>query len=179
MIALLAAAENGSLLEKLGIEWQMIVIQIVGFVLLVWLLKKFAWGPILNLIDERAEAIRDEVDKARNEREESEKLRKEYEEHLAKIREEAQVKLNEALAAANKRAEEIEQSARDKANDILEASRDEIRLEAGKARIELKDFIVNTAVKASEAAVKRSLDADLHAQIIDDMIKEMDKIDVT
>ena len=60
MIALLAAdaAKKDSLLDTLGIVLPEVFIQIVGFLLLVWVLRKVAWGPILGLIDQRAEEIR-------------------------------------------------------------------------------------------------------------------------
>jgi len=69
----------------LSLEWQQLLTHTLGFLITLWVLKKFAWVPILNLLEERRQKIVDEFDNIEKEKEAADKLRLDYENKLKNI----------------------------------------------------------------------------------------------
>ena len=78
------------------------VTNIISFLILLFILKKFAWGALLKLIDDRTAKIDSEFESIEKAKQEIEKLKVEYQEHLIKIEEETREKLQEAMAEGRK-----------------------------------------------------------------------------
>ena len=166
-----------NILESLHIYWQQLVVNIVGFLLLFLLLKKLAWGPFMKLLDDRRDEIQGAYDGIEEEQARIAELKKEYEAHLAKIEEEAHQKLQDAILDGQEIARKIEEDAKLTAEKIIEKSHSEIVHEIAKAKVQLRDFIVESAVYASEKVIRERLDDELHRRLIENYIEELADVD--
>ena len=92
----------------ISLEWQQILTHIVGFVIALFILKKFAWKPLLGMIDERRQKIQSDFDKAKEELESAEKLHAEYDERMREADAEARQKIQEAVREGQGVAVQIE-----------------------------------------------------------------------
>ena len=102
---------------------------IAVFVLLLFILKKFAWGPILGAVQDREDRLRSTLESAASEREESTKLLEQYRKQMLEARREAQDLIVKAKEAGAEVRKEIEEDARAEANIIMEKARESIEKE--------------------------------------------------
>jgi F-type H+-transporting ATPase subunit b len=157
----------------MNVDIRVILTQIAGFMIVLWVLRKFAWGPILQLLEDRREKIRgsfQEIDAAKSD---VAALRAQYEGELKKIDAMARQRINEVMAEAQKMAAEIEASARLRSQAELEKHKGDIEREYQAARVRLKEDIVNVALSASESLVREKLDKDRQRVLVDEFLKDV------
>jgi len=138
---------------------QEILTQAGAFVLLVWILKKYAWKPLLALLDERRDKIRGELDSIDRAKKDVEALRLQYEASRTHIEEEAREKLQQAFEEGKRIARQIQEGARTDARAILEKAKEDIALEVVKAKITLRDEIADLTMTTAERLIGEKLDA--------------------
>ena len=153
------------------------VVNILAFLLLLWILKKFAWGSLLKLIDERREKIASEFDRIEKTQRELAQLKTDYQEHLVRIEEEARVKIQQAVAEGRRVASEIEEEARARNRESLEKTKEAITLEVAKAREELREQVVDLAIQATHKILRQHLDEETDRRMIEAFIKEINAVD--
>jgi F-type H+-transporting ATPase subunit b len=158
------------ILRSFGIEPQFLLIQIVGFVILVWILAKYAFGPVYKMLDERQSTIRGNMDEAESRRNEMVRLQHEYEERLAKIEEEARDKIQGAVKEAQAARDEIIAKAREESTRIVERGQQEVESERAKAMVEMRNQIADMAIAAATQAVRGNLNAQNHSALIEQAI---------
>ena len=158
----------------MNIQIGVIVTQILGFLIVFWLLRKFAWGPILNLLEERRETIRRKFEDIETEKARVEELKARYEADLKQIDAQARQRINEALTQAQKMAADIEANARQRAEAQLEKMKADIEREYQAARVRLKEEIVNVALGSAERMVKESLDRDRQRKLVENVLSEIE-----
>ena len=145
----------------------------LGFIFFVWILGKFAWGPILDLLDERRGKIDGDYTAAEANLAESEKLRVEFESKLTDIKAIEREKVQEAVKRGEDIAGGIESKARDHAEETRRKSEQDIELDTQKAQIQLRDSVVAMAIGAAEKVVDERLDDDLHRKLITEYIDNL------
>lgn len=148
---------------------------IVCFIIVYWILKWFAFTPILRIIDERAEKIESDLKRADDARLQAEASRSEAETRLSHIEEEARVKMQTMMAETRQLADALHQKAQKDAADLLEKARINIEYETEKAREIIKTEIVNLTIGAAEQLIKEKLDDDKHRQLIGDFISQIER----
>lgn len=158
------------ILKSFGIEPQFLLIQSVGFIVLVWILAKFAFGPIYKMLDQRQSTILGNMDEAESRRNEMVRLQHEYEERLAKIEDEARDKIQSAVKEAQAARDEIITKAREESTRIVERGQQEVESERAKAMVEMRDQIAEMAIAAATQAVRGNLNASNHAALIEQAI---------
>lgn len=149
--------------------------QIIAFLLFLWILKKFAWGPVLRLLDERRNQIASEFAKIDSLEQKYKELKIEYEKQLANIEQEARIKLQSAVDEGRTFAREIVDKARDESKNIIEKAQQNIQIEVDKARIELKHYIINLAMTSTEKLLNERLDEQKHKELLARFISEIEK----
>ena len=149
--------------------------QTVIFVLLIFLLKKFAWKPILDAINEREEGIRSALKSAEKAREEMASLQSENEDTLKKARLERDGLLKEAREIKQKLIEEAKNEANKEAKKIIIQAQETIESEKNAAIVDLKNQVANLSIEIAEKVLKEKLSED-KAQM--NLVKELVK-DVT
>jgi len=145
----------------------------IGFIVFVWILGKFAWGPILDLLDERRGKIDGDYTAAEQNLAEAEKLKGEFELKLQDIKAIEREKVQEAVKRGEDIASGIEGKARQQAEETRQKADQDIELEAQKAQIQLRDSVVAMALGAAEKVIGERLDDDLHRKLIAEYIENI------
>lgn len=142
----------------MNIEVQQILTQIAGFFILLWLMKRFAWRPLLALLDERHRRITAEFDEAARIKAEFAALEREYATKCAEIETQARARLLEAVQEGERLSREIQDKGREEAKKNLEQLRESLQLEVRQAHLTLRTEIANLAILAAEQILKEHLD---------------------
>jgi F-type H+-transporting ATPase subunit b len=157
----------------MGLELGQIVTHIIGFVIAVLILKKFAWKPLLSMLEERRSKIKSEFDSVEKERKKTEELYSEYQTKLKEIDSLARTKIQEACREGQGMANEIKENARSEAKQIVARTREEIQRDLEKAKVQLRDDVVSMTLQLAEKIIQEKLDrkkdGELIAQLVDDM----------
>lgn len=151
----------------------LLLTNILAFLILLWILKRFAWGPLLRMIDARREKIRSDYDQARGKLEEADQLRADFEEKLSDIKTLERERVQEAVKRGEQIAADLEKEARGKAGDFLDKAEAEIERDAAAARLELRAQVVNMSIAAAEKLIKEKLDDQKHRQLVEDFIQDL------
>jgi F-type H+-transporting ATPase subunit b len=160
----------------MNLDFGQIVTQIIGFVIAVLILKRFAWGPILKLLDERRAAIAGRFAEADTAKQGAERLRSDYEGRMREVDADARRKMQEAIGEGQRVATQIKEDARREGREAVARARDEAERERAKARILLRDDIVKMALSATEKVVGEKLDAERHRRLVGEFIEDVGKI---
>ena len=155
------------------IDIRQVATQVIGFLLLVWLLRQFAWGPVLRLLEERRQKIAGEFQEAERRKGEADQLRVKYEQELKTIDAQARQKLQEAVADGQRVAGEIKTQANQGAAARLARSEDEIAREREKAKEILKEQMVALSVRAAEKILRQKLDDPTQRKLAAEFIDEV------
>ena len=153
------------------------VTNILAFLLLLVILKKFAWGALLKVIDERRHKIESEFDSIERAKKDLEGLKVKYQEQLATIEEEARVKIQQAIAEGRRIAAEIEEDARSHSRETLEKAKEAVALEVAKARVELKEQVVDLAIQITHKVLQQHLDENTDRRLIEGFIQEINSME--
>jgi F-type H+-transporting ATPase subunit b len=147
---------------------------IVTFVIVLLVLRRFAWKPILASMDAREAGIRRLIDDAEAAREEADRLLEEYNRRLAEARAEGQKLVAEAKEAGERVRAETLDRARAEAEGIVARAGAEIDLERLKALAEIRERAVDLAIGAAERVLEESLNEERHRRVAEDYLKELE-----
>lgn len=153
----------------------LIVWTIITFVLLLLILRKFAWKPILKALHDREHSIRDMFDHAETARVEAEKTLEENRRQLARAGEESQKILSEGRALGDKLKQEIMEQAHQQAKRMVEQARQEIQRDKDVAIAQLREEVATIALQAAGKILEEDLDDAKHRKIIDSSLQQLPK----
>lgn len=159
----------------ISIEWQQLLTHTLGFLITLWVLKKFAWGPLLALLEERRQKIIDEFDNIEKEKETTETLKVEYENKLKNIEAERRQKIAEAANEANKMASDIKMSAQIEARGIVSRTNEQLERDIASAKVQLKEDMVSITLAAAEKILHEKLDEAKERQLVSGFIDGIEK----
>ncbi len=148
--------------------------QLVNFFVLLFLLRKFLYSPIKEMLDKRAAQINGDLDDAEARRKEAEEIKAEYEQKLKNARSEAQEIVDNAETRANKKAKDIINKAEARAENLKAKKLEEIEQAKKEAAAELRDSIADYTVLAANKLIQEQLDENKHQQMIMDFIDQLD-----
>jgi F-type H+-transporting ATPase subunit b len=147
---------------------------IVTFLVLLALLAKFAWRPLLAALDSRQETIRKSLDDAQQARQELERLNKESAEIIRTARIEAESIISQSRADGERLREEVKQKARAEADHIVRNAERQIQLETGRALQQIRREAVDLSVMIASKIIQRNLSREDNERLIDDAIKQVE-----
>ena len=153
-----------------------ILVQILGFGVVFLVLKKFAWNSLLGMIDTRRKTIEDEFAGIERKKKDLEELEKEYKRRLDHIEQEARERIQEAANAGTALAKDIQEKAREDAQKLYDRSRAEIDQDLLKAKVSMRNDIVEISSLITEKILREKMDAREHEKMVDKFIKELEKI---
>lgn len=160
------------MLETLGIHFPTLLIYLVNFLVVLALLFAFAYKPILRMMDQRAERIRESLEASERAQAEAASSRDAVEEQLTEARREGQRLMDQAREAADRfRADEMER-ARAEAEAFVERARADIQRERDAAVEEVRANFGDLAITAAERVIRRSLDRQAHEELIVQVLEE-------
>jgi F-type H+-transporting ATPase subunit b len=152
---------------------QLLFTNIVAFLIFLFLLRNFAWGPLMSLLDARREKIKADYAAAAGKLGEAEQLRADYDAKLAEIKALERERLQEAVKRGEEISGRLQEEARAKAGDFLGRAEAELEREVGAARLELRAQVVTLALGAAEKLMKEKLDDAKHRQLVENFIQEL------
>jgi F-type H+-transporting ATPase subunit b len=153
-----------------------IVAQVLGFLILVLLLRMFAWKKLLKLLDERKESIAREFSQIEDAKKEMAKAKTEYEEKLLKIEELARIKIQEAVQQGKEITDEVRIQAQQQAREVINNARENIKYELAKAKEELKEQIVDLTIQATKNIIEEKLTSQQDEGIIREFLDKVDEL---
>jgi F-type H+-transporting ATPase subunit b len=148
---------------------------LVGFFIFLWLLKRYALGPVLQLLDERREKIAKEFDQIAAAEKRNNATRDEYEKKLREIDDEARRRALEEISKAKRSAEEITEKARVEATEIIEKAKANVQMQIDQARAELKEEIITLALSAAERLIHEKMNDTKHRELVNAFIGELER----
>jgi len=120
-----------------ALDLQQILSQALSFLLLLWVLRRFAWRPLLGVLDARRARIEEQLREAARHQEEAARLQQDLAARLAAIDEEARKNIQQAIQEGRRMAAEVQEDARAQAQQILAKSKETVELELAKAKVTL------------------------------------------
>lgn len=160
----------------MNLEIQQILTQALGFIILLFLLKKYAWKPLLSLLDERRDKISSEFKNIERVKTEIGRMEEDYRSKLADIDAQARQKIQEAVLEGQKIAVELQEKAREDASKTLEKAKANIEIEVAKAKVELRNQITSIAIRAAEKILKEDLNDDRHKRLVMGFIENVESV---
>jgi len=145
---------------------------IVSFVILLFILKKFAWTPIIAALEKREKGIKDDIETARNAREVAEQSLEEYRRKLAEAASETQTIIARARTDAERIGEELKTRYKAEAENLVEKARKQIDLERQTAITEIRSEVASMAIDVAEKVIGKVLDSEDHHRLIVEGILE-------
>lgn len=153
----------------------LIVWTIITFVLLVAVLSKYAWKPLLQALHEREDKIRSALEQAEKARAEAAELLKQNERNMARAEEEYQKTIREGKALAEKLKEEIVNKAKQQAQRELQMAKEEIQRDIDAAKQQLRSEVADLAIRAAEKILDETLDQQRHKKLVDNFLNQLPK----
>ena len=160
------------MLETLGIHFPSLAIYLVNFLLVLLLLYLFAYKPILRLMDQRADRIRESLEAADTARQEAASSQEAIQEQITEARREGQRIMDQAREASERfRTEEMDK-ARQEAEAFVERAKNDIARERDTALQEVRASFGDLAITAAERVIRSSLDRQAHEELINQVLEE-------
>jgi len=153
----------------------LIIWTIITFVMLLVILKQFAWKPILSALQQREEGVRQSIDRAEQARTEAERLLEENRLQLQRAEQEGHRILAEHRALAEKLKEEIIEKANQQSRRMVDQARLEIERDKESALAELRGEVAHLAIQAAGKILDETLDEGKHRKIVDSYLKGLPK----
>jgi F-type H+-transporting ATPase subunit b len=147
---------------------------IVTFLVLLGLLAKFAWRPLLQALETRQNAIRKSLDDAQQAKQELERLNAESAQIIARGRAEADAIIAQSRSDGERLREEIRQKARAEAEHIVKNAERQIQLETTRALEQIRHEAVDLSVMIASKIIQRNLSKEDNARLIDEALKQVD-----
>ena len=147
---------------------------ILVFVVLLTLLKKFAWGPLLAALEERQEGIRKSLDDAEQARKELEQVQRDAEAILSKARAEADSILSETRSDAAKVRDDLRQQAQNEAQSIVQNAERQIQLETDRAVLQIRKETVELSLSIASKLIRRNLTKEDNQALIDEALQQIE-----
>jgi F-type H+-transporting ATPase subunit b len=152
---------------------RMVGTQILGFLLLLWGLRKWAWGPLTAQLEARRQRIAGEFAEAERRQKDADVLKAKLEQDLRGIEAQARARLQESVAEGQKVAAEIRAQAQKDAQDRLAKAEDEMMREREKAKEILKEQVIALSLTAAEKILKQRLDDPAQRKLAGQFIDEV------
>lgn len=145
----------------------------ITFLVLIFVLGKFAWGPIVKMLAERERTIREAIEAAKKERAEAERMMAEQKAALAQAQREAAEIAKRNQQDVEKLRVELTEKAKKEADDLVAGARRQIAEELQKAKAELRSQVADLAIAAAGKLVKSSLDEKAQRHLVEEYIAQL------
>jgi F-type H+-transporting ATPase subunit b len=157
---------------EIGIDWQVLLAQLINFGILFGLLFFLLYKPMRRMLDERSAKIKESMDQAEQTKEQLARTDEQVRERLEAARKEGQGILAQAAQMGEHLKEEAREGAKQEAETIVARARAEIERERDEAIEDLRSQFVDLAIAAAEKVVSETLDKEKHRRLIDEVLEQ-------
>jgi F-type H+-transporting ATPase subunit b len=145
----------------------------ITFLVLLVVLSRFAWGPIVKMLDDRTRTIHEAIDASKKERAEAEKMLAEQKESLVRATREAAEVAKRNQREVETLRQELTAKARKEADELVASARKQIIEEKSKAVAELRGMAADLAIDAASRLIKSSLDEKAQRALVEDYLRQL------
>ncbi|MCC6314554.1 MAG: F0F1 ATP synthase subunit B, partial [Thermomicrobiales bacterium] len=156
----------------LGLDLWGFIVQLIAFIIFVWLFWKFALGPITQILDQRQERVRDSLEAAERMKQELAATAQRNEQVLAEARQQAQQIVSQAREAGEAALAKAREEAGRQSDEYLARAEATLRQETESARQQLRQEVADLSVLAASRIVRKELDPATQARLIADTLAE-------
>lgn len=153
-------------------ELKQILTQIVAFLIMLWILKRYTWRPLISLLDERTNKIQRIFEEAERKNQQADELKEEYERKMTGIKAEGQLIIQKAVKEAKQIAEELELKAHKKGLEIIEHAHNQSEREIQKAKAELRKEMIDLSFFALEKLIHVKVSKEERERFASEMLAE-------
>jgi F-type H+-transporting ATPase subunit b len=157
----------------LDIVWSNFVIQLIAFLILMGLLAKFAFNPLLGIMEQRKQLVQDQIKNAENSRLSAERALEEQKQALQQARKEAHEIIEQARVTSVKQADDIIVAAKTEATRLKEEAIRDIESEKNKAVASLRAQVAGMSVMIASKIIEKQIDEKAQEQLVDQYLKEV------
>ena len=147
---------------------------IATFLVLLWLLAKFAWKPLLQALQERQDSIRKSLDDAQQAKVELERLNVESQKILAAARAQADTILSETRSDANRLRDELKQKAQLEAAGVMKNTERQIEMETARALQQIRNEAVDISIAIASKLLQRNVSKEDNERLIEETFKQIE-----
>ena len=155
------------------ILWTEILTHIVGFLLLLFVLRRVLWKPLLAQLDARRTTIATGLADVARAKADIERLQAGYTARLARVEDEARGHMREATLEGKRIATEIQDHARAEARKIVEEMKGKLHLEIAQAKVELRDQIAALVIESTQRLLRERVDVSKDKQLVTQFLDEI------
>lgn len=163
------------ILDILGLQFEVIFVLGISFIILVIVLNKVLFKPLMKHLDERSNEIKGNFDKIALDKKEIERLTEEYKTKLTQIEQEAYQKVQEAIKEGLKVKTEIISEAHAQSDNVLRKAKKEIEHEKEKALVELRNEMVSLSLAAARKVIEKEIDEQTHRKLVENFLDDLSK----
>jgi F-type H+-transporting ATPase subunit b len=172
LIPVLSGCEPGPFAGDIGNAlWTTVI-----FVIVLVVLGKFAWGPILSALQKREDFIRESLEKAKKDRDEAQRVLKEYSDRINAARAEASAIVEEGRRDADVLRHKIEETAKTEAQAMVERAKREIGMASDTAVKELYSLSAKLATQMASKIIRKELNSQEHERLVSEAIDDLEKV---
>jgi len=154
-------------------EWTTFVFAIIAFLILYWLLSKYAFGPLFGIMEKRKEHIQEQIQSAEKNRQETEKLLAEQKQAIQEAKQQAYEIMEQARATSASQAEEIIRQAKEEAMRLKEEALKDIENEKNKAVAAVRSQVSAMSVLIASKIIEKQIDEKSQEQLIEHYLNEV------
>jgi F-type H+-transporting ATPase subunit b len=159
-------------ISALGINLPGLLAQLIGFSILLVAMRMVAYKPVLKMMDQRSERIREGLEAAEKMREQAAQADVTVQKRLEEARQEGQTLIGQAQQIANRMQEEARQAAQAEGESLLARARNEIALERDEAIAQIRREFADLTIAAAEKVIGQSLDKKAHERLIEEVLAQ-------
>lgn len=158
------------------IDYHDLIWAIINFAVLLAILYKFLYGPLLGMMEKRQNEIKNNISQAEDIRKEAENLRAQFTAELDKARRDAQEMITNATRIGEETKNQIISEAKDNAAKIAQKAQEEILREKEQALADLRNEVASLAILAAGKVLGKTMTVEEHRQLVDKYIQEVGEI---
>ncbi|MEN6547489.1 MAG: F0F1 ATP synthase subunit B [Armatimonadia bacterium] len=160
-------------MESLGFDPRSLLVNVVGFLVLLWVFRRFLYRPVSEFMGQRTKEIEGQINEAKRLNDEAQQQHARLQEELAAQREAAREDIGRMTAEAKTAIEDLHKEARRQRQDMVEQGRLELERSKEAALEDLKRTVADLALEMSEKVIRQSLDEERQGALVDGFISDI------
>lgn len=167
-----ATEAKGDIFSSLGIDWKMLILQGIAFLILLVLLSKYVFPPLMKVVDDRQEALEASTNAAKEAEEKAAEAQEEVKNLLKEAREEAKDIVTTAKDEATAMIASSEEKAKSRSEKIVKDAHEQLEKDVIAARKALHNDTIDLVAMATEKVVGKTVNGDVDKKVIAEAVKE-------
>ncbi|MCB4791654.1 MAG: F0F1 ATP synthase subunit B [Elusimicrobia bacterium] len=161
----------------IDINFSLLLVQIVTFLVALFIVWKIAWGPLTRMMEKRSGDIKADIETAQQERLAAEELRKSYENQIKQSKLETRKIISDSIEEGNAQRNKIIEYAHDESKNIILNAKRELENEKERLKKELQNDVTKLAVEISEKLILKSIDKTTQDRVFEDILGKVGEND--